>query len=326
MIVLTGVGSTSLLLLLLYSRRVGYITEEFLFKIDFKKYFKKIPKFQYVIKWMKKMKEGFFIIMIYISSSLFKKKKAVREEKGMKGIFYNIFLTTLIIGLAFSIDSGSGRDDIFPIIHLNNSFLKILPFVLLATLTIISFKTYIDYRIIKLHNFKVRYKISLKGNILLFLTALFFAFPYGLPVNIIYDKIELLSKRTLGIISIAKVLSIAIFLIPFYFILSYSTEGSRIWQTANICSLIVLMLITYNLFPSQLFDGYRIYTWNKLAWISLFIPSLSLFILHSLERLPVGFLSLIGCVGLIVAELSIFRLYRLNIIKPIEVKPLKVKK
>ena len=134
--------------------------------------------------------------------------------------------------------------------------------------------------------------------------------PYGLPVRVKYEEETPMSKKTIGVLGIAKVISIALFLIPLYFILAYVPESSTLWVTANICSTIVLMLLTYHLFPFDPFDGYKIYAWKKGAWAGLFFPCLGLFLLHSFEVLPVGFLSLFGCIGLILFELSMFWSFR----------------
>ena len=64
------------------------------------------------------------------------------------------------------------------------------------------------------------------------------------------------------------------------------------------------------MFPLWPFEGYDLFKWNKGVWVGCFGLGLAVFSLHSFEILPVGFLSLFGCIALILFELSMFWLYR----------------
>jgi len=219
-----------------------------------------------------------------------------------------MFLTTFVVGTAFSIESACGGGFIIDLDL--DELLRIIPFVLVGTLLIVMFRIFIEGILIKMYDLTVRYKVWWWGNIVILLSALIFMEPYGIPVQKRYEGVDSLSKKRFGIISITQTLSISFFLIPCYYMMAYADEGSIIWNLGNIQSIILFMLIAYHLFPFRPFDGHGIYKWNRGVWAVLFVPSIGLFFLNSFGVLPIGFIALSGCIGLILFEISLLWLYK----------------
>ena len=134
--------------------------------------------------------------------------------------------------------------------------------------------------------------------------------PFGLPSRVSNVGSKEISKRSEAMMAIAKAMSIALFLIPFYFILAYAPEGGILHLAGKMGASVVLMLYLYTMFPLWPFEGYDVLRWNRGAWVGCFAVGLGFFLMHSFEILPIGFLSLFGCIGLILFELSMFSLYR----------------
>ena len=219
-----------------------------------------------------------------------------------------MLLSILLIGTAFSLVEGcSGRNIMkFDLAR----FVKVLPVTMITVGIVVVFSDIIELLGARLNHIRSNFQIWRLGNILMFFSAIVLMAPFGLPSRVSNVGSKDISKRSEAMMAIAKAMSIALFLIPFYFILAYAPEGSILHLAGKMGASVVLMLYLYTMFPLWPFEGYDVLKWNRGAWVGCFAVGLGFFLLHSFEVLPIGFLSLFGCMGLILFELSMFSLYR----------------
>jgi len=247
-------------------------------------------------------------------NKLEKEKDEKIEEKVIEGRIFTskiattMLFSTLLIGLAFSIVEASSEKNIFAFQF--SHFVKVLPITLLTAGVVVVFSDFIEILGARLNFIRSNFQLWRLGNILMFFSAIVLMAPFGLPARVSNVKSKPVSKKSEAMMAMAKAMSIALFLIPFYFILTYASDGSYLHLAGKMGASVVLMLYLYTMFPLWPFEGYDVYKWNKGAWVGCFGIGFGMFLLHSFEMLPAGFLSLFGCIGLILFELSMFWLYR----------------
>ena len=231
-----------------------------------------------------------------------------KESFFPRNMIPTMLLSIFLIGTGFSIVEASSERNIFAFEF--HRFFVALPVSFITIGVVVVFSDFIELLTARLNHIRSNFQVWRLGTILMFFSAIVLMAPFGLPAKVSNVISKPISKKSEAMMAIAKTMSIALFLIPFYFILTYASDGSYLHLAGKMGASVALMLYVYTMFPLWPFEGYDVYKWNKGAWGGCFGLGLGMFLLHSFEILPVGFLSLFGCIGLILFEFSMFWLYR----------------
>jgi hypothetical protein len=105
---------------------------------------------------------------------------------------------------------------------------------------------------------------------------------------------EILAKRKTGLVALTKVFAVLLFALPFYYLLQHGY-----YTLACIGMPVTFMIFCYSLFPLAPLEGYEIYNWNKVLWLSLFTIGIICFFGFELALLPRSIYLYVGVVALL---------------------------
>jgi hypothetical protein len=213
-----------------------------------------------------------------------RRKRLITKKEIMSLIF-----SALILLSVFTYIEVNGLPNFFNVNFLANA----IPSVLVSVILVFVVSELIMKASLHLLDVLSDLKIWIYGLLSILTSGFIFLVPFASPCRTEYQG--KLSKHKSGIIGIIKILSTLMLSILFY---SFNILGFTTLADAGLVA--TFMTSTYSAFPFKPFEGEAVFQSNKLLWLSVFVPSFTLFISVIFNILPRTAYLVIGIIAFII--------------------------
>lgn len=121
------------------------------------------------------------------------------------------------------------------------------------------------------YGFQAAFRMWLQGLGLALFSAIFFGVVFAAPGATYFMGINV-SKEENGIISLAGPLTNVVIALCFLPLLFANTSNLMIQEAGYLGCYFNFFLATFNMLPFFVLDGAKVWRWNKIYWVAVFIP------------------------------------------------------